>query len=119
MKGLLGRAHLHNVLIIDTGEKFLCGEEQHLLQGMTTLGKRGIPSGCHGGGCGVCKIQITSGKIETLVMSRDYVSEGEEKKGIVLACRTFPRGPVSLKVIGKLSKNILRTSATNKKYGFV
>ncbi len=115
----LGSARSHNIMILDTGEDFLCGEDQHLLQGMTTLGKRGIPSGCHGGGCGVCKIQITSGPIVTLVMSRDYVSEGEEKKGIVLACRTFPRGAVSLKVIGKLSKNVLRPSITTKKYGFV
>jgi ferredoxin len=107
------------VTIKDTGEVFSCSEDQHLLQGMTSLGKRGIPSGCHGGGCGVCKVKITQGEVETLVMSRAYVTEEEEKEGIVLACRTFPRGSISLKVIGKLSKNVLRSSASTKKYGFV
>jgi len=113
------QARRHEVTIKDTGEVFSCSEDQHLLQGMTSLGKRGIPSGCHGGGCGVCKVKITQGEVETLVMSRAYVTEEEEKEGIVLACRTFPRGSISLKVIGKLSKNVLRPSTSSKKYGFV
>ncbi len=114
------KAQRFEVTILDTKEVFLCNENQHLLKGMTSLGKRGIPSGCHGGGCGVCKVKITEGEVETLVMSRAYISEEEEKEGISLACRTFPRSTISLEVVGKLSKNILRSSATPpKKYGFV
>ncbi len=108
----------HRVKIIDTGEVYACVESQHLLKGMVSLGKRGIPSGCHGGGCGVCKIRITAGNYETRVMSRDYVTAEEEAEGIVLACRTFPRSNLSLEVIGKLAKNVLRPSV-KKKYGFV
>ncbi len=51
-------------------------------------------------------------------MSRDYVTAEEEAEGIVLACRTFPRSNLSLEVIGKLAKNVLRPSV-KKKYGFV
>ncbi|MES9878731.1 MAG: 2Fe-2S iron-sulfur cluster-binding protein [Candidatus Sedimenticola sp. 1PA] len=108
----------HQVTILDTNEAYTCFSDQHLLKGMVSLGKRGIPSGCHGGGCGVCKVQIVSGEVEVLSMSRDHVSEEEEKTGVVLACRVFPKGDVALKVIGKLSKNVLRPS-TRKKYGFV
>jgi ferredoxin len=107
------------ITIEDTEEFFSCSENQHLLQGMTSLGKRGIPSGCHGGGCGVCKVQITNGEVETLAMSRSHVSKQEERSGVVLACRTLPRSSVSLKVIGKLSNNILNRSASSKKYGFL
>lgn len=108
----------HQVTIVDTNEQYACSESQHLLRGMLSLGKRGIPSGCHGGGCGVCKVHINNGDIDTLSMSRKHVTESEEKDGIVLACRTFPKSDVSLKVVGKLSKNVLRPSE-NKKYGFV
>ncbi len=108
----------HQITIIDTGEIYACAESQHLLKGMVSLGKRGIPSGCHGGGCGVCKVKIKEGDYSTRVMSREHVTEEEEAQGIVLACRTFPRSNISLEVIGKLSKNVLRPSA-NKKYGFV
>ncbi len=108
----------HGVTIIDTGEVYACAESQHVLKGMVSLGKRGIPSGCHGGGCGVCKVKITKGEYETKVMSRDYVTVEEEAQGIVLACRTFPRSDLSLEVIGKLAKNVLRPSG-KKKYGFV
>lgn len=106
------------ITIIDTNEKYMCSENSHLLRGMKTIGKRGIPSGCHGGGCGVCKIQIVKGNVETISMSRAYISKKEEEEGIVLACRAFPQTDVSLKVIGKLSRNILKPN-TIKKYGFV
>ncbi len=109
----------HNVEIVDTNETYFCREDQHLLAGMASMGKRGIPSGCHGGGCGVCKIHVLQGEVETGAMSRKYVSEEEERDGVVLACRTFPRSSIKLKVIGKLSKNVLRPSANVKKYGFV
>ena len=99
---------MHQITLLDTGETYPCKANKHLLQGMLSLGKKGIPSGCHGGGCGVCKIQVIHGDIETIVMSRAHVSEAEETQGITLACRTFPRSDIELKVIGKLSKNILR-----------
>ncbi len=108
----------HQITIEDTGEIYLCPADQHLLNGMVSLGKRGIPSGCHGGGCGVCKVKVRQGRYDTLPMSRQHVSQEEEVQGIVLACRTFPKSNLSLEVIGKLSQNVLRPSG-NKKYGFV
>lgn len=104
----------HEITILNTGESFLCSEKKHLLQGMSSLGKKGIPSGCHGGGCGVCKIKITTGDYSKLVMSRAHVSEVEEKEGIVLACRVFPLSDISLDVVGKLTTNIQRPSAVIK-----
>lgn len=108
----------HQVKILNTGESYPCAESQHLLTGMLALGKRGIPSGCHGGGCGVCKVKVVSGDITTQSMSRAHISEQEEMEGVVLACRTFPSSDVKVSVVGKLSKNVLRTSKP-KLYGLV
>jgi ferredoxin len=98
------------ITIENTGESFKCQSDRHLLSAMSRMGKKGIPSGCQGGGCGVCKIQINSGVYDTKKMSRAHVSADEEASGSVLACRVFPRSDLSLSVIGKLQKNIVKKS---------
>ncbi|PCJ47002.1 MAG: ferredoxin [Gammaproteobacteria bacterium] len=108
----------HLVEIDKTNESFICKQAQHILSGMAAMGKKGIPSGCHGGGCGVCKVHILDGKVKTKSMSREHISDEEIKLGIVLACRAYPESRIKLKVIGKISKNVLKT-ITKKKYGFV
>jgi ferredoxin len=108
-----------SILIEETGETFNCRPEQHILSAMASMGKKGIPSGCHGGGCGVCKVRLLSGEYKTEKMSRAYVSENEEKKGIALACRVFPKSDIHLSVIGKLRKNILKKTGAVKRYGLV
>ena len=79
-----------------------------LLVGMERLGKKGIPVGCRGGGCGVCKIEITEGSYQKRVMSREYVSVEDEAVDRVLACRVRPSSDIRLKVIGKMCKNVCR-----------
>lgn len=99
-----------NVLIEETGETFRCSPNESLLVGMERLGKKGIPVGCRGGGCGVCKVEITSGDYVKRVMSRDYVSIEDEAAGRVLACRVKPASDITLRVLGKMAKNVCRTS---------
>ena len=94
------------------GVSYNCPEDENILRAMVDLGKRGIPSGCHGGGCGICKVRILSGKVRTKRMSRDHVSEEEERDGYVLACKAFPLSPLRIEVI-KLTK------AMGRRYGFV
>ncbi|CAG4885421.1 Ferredoxin [Georgfuchsia toluolica] len=98
----------HLVTIEETGETFRCSDQESLLVGMEKLGKRGIPVGCRGGGCGVCKIQIVSGAIKKRVMSREHISVADEAAGRVLACRSKPTSDVVLRVVGLMKKNILR-----------
>jgi ferredoxin len=94
------------VTIADTGEVFRCGEHETLLAGMERLGRRGIPVGCRGGGCGVCKIRIESGAFSARAMSREHVSAEEEGAGIVLACRVKPLSEIRLAVLGQMRKKV-------------
>lgn len=98
----------YNVVIEETGETFRCSPQESLLVGMERLGKKGIPVGCRGGGCGVCKVEIIAGTYLKRVMSRDYVSEEDEQAGRVLACRVRPTSDIRLRVLGKMSKNLCR-----------
>ncbi len=99
-----------HTICIQGGAAYLCREDESVLAGMCRLDRRGIPLGCRGGGCGVCKVEVLSGQYTSLVMSRAHVSVEDEAAGRVLACRIFPRSDLALRVIGKLQKNICRAA---------
>lgn len=101
------------VLITDTGETYTALANETLLKGMERLGKKGIPVGCRGGGCGVCKVHVLSGEVRKGRMSREKISEEEESAGFVLACRTWAESAVTLAVIGKMGKAVRRDTAAN------
>jgi ferredoxin len=103
-----------DVCIEDTREHYPCTEMRSLLEGMEVLGRRGIPVGCRNGGCGVCKVFITSGTFVSRVMSRAHVSMEDERAGRVLACRVRPTSDISLTVIGKMKKSVCRTLETRR-----
>lgn len=98
-----------SVRVLPTGESYLCGGHETLLQGMARIGKKGIPVGCLNGGCGVCKVSIQGGGVrKTGSMSRAHVSAEEEARGVVLACRVAPTASVELTVLGLMKKALLR-----------
>lgn len=101
----------YTVTIGDTGEQYQCRPDETLLKAMERLGKKGIPVGCRGGGCGVCKVKILSGDTERKRMSRAHVTEQEEAAGYLLACRAFAASDVELTVIGKMQKAFVKSTA--------
>lgn len=97
-----------NILIEDTSEHYACSGTRSLLEGMVSLGRKGIPVGCRNGGCGVCKVAVLSGEFEARAMSRAHVSENEERLGQVLACRVRPATDIRLAVLGGMKKSVCR-----------
>ena len=94
-----------SVRIEQTGESFPCATDENLLKGMLRLGRKGIPVGCVGGGCGVCKVRILEGEVKALgPISRAHVSLADEAAGLTLACRVAPCTDIRLEVAGKLEK---------------
>jgi ferredoxin len=77
------KADTHSIRILDHEKIFFISDDKH-------LGTYLKPEGCHGGGCGICKIKIISGEVRVLSMSKKHVSEEEKEKGFTLACRVFP-----------------------------
>lgn len=97
---------MFEIRIEDSGETYRCRADESLLAGMERLGRRGIPVGCRGGGCGVCKVHIAQGDYRTRVMSRACVSADEEAAGTVLACRVCPDSDLSLSVLGAMKRRV-------------
>ncbi|WP_411888108.1 2Fe-2S iron-sulfur cluster-binding protein [Hydrocarboniphaga effusa] len=97
---------VYQVLIADTSEVVTCSSGQNVLAGMEQLGRKGIPVGCRGGGCGVCKVRVLTGEYETGRMSRACVNQEEQDEGIALACKLYPKGDLELQVIGKMLRAV-------------
>ena len=98
----------HQVVIAETGESFACASAETALNALSRSGRKGIPVGCRGGGCGVCKVQVLTGEFRTRPMSRCHVSEADEARREVLACCIYPESDVQLRVVGKMQKAICR-----------
>ena len=100
---------VYTVTIDDDESSYRCADHRSLLEGMEALGRKGIPVGCRNGGCGVCKVRITSGTCARRIMSREHVTEEEEAAGYVLACRVNPTSDIRLAVVGSMKGTVCRT----------
>ena len=80
---------------------FQCDSTEHLLVAMGKAFIKDVQTGCCQGGCGVCKIVVEQGEFTTKVMSREKVSEEEQSRGIVLACRVYPRTNLTISCLPK------------------
>lgn len=99
---------VYTVVIANTGERYPCRSDQSLLAAMEGLGRKGIPVGCRGGGCGVCKVWIQAGTVRCERMSRAHVSAEEEACGHVLACRAFPASDLDLRAVARMARCLER-----------
>ena len=95
------------ITLADSGLSFPCAQEQNVLAAMERLGRQGIPVGCRGGGCGICRVQVVAGAhYRTLKMSRAQVSDADRVAGICLACKLIPQGPLTLRALGLFSARV-------------
>ena len=104
------------ISIEDSGETFKCDEDQNVLAAMERLGRKGIPVGCRGGGCGVCRVQIVGHALNgeqyrTLKMSKTQVSDEDREAGIALACKLVPLSDLTVKPLGLLQKRLSPAAA--------
>ncbi|MGE3691891.1 MAG: 2Fe-2S iron-sulfur cluster-binding protein [Novosphingobium sp.] len=91
-------AHIeHLVTDLASKQTFGCLDGETLLGAAIRSGRQIIRVGCRAGGCGMCKVRILGGRYETGKMSRAHVSEAEESKGFVLACRTMPSSAIEFR----------------------
>jgi ferredoxin len=114
-----GSAMTYTVRISNTHEDFHCAADQTLLGAMEALGRKGIPVGCRGGGCGVCKVRIDAGRVHCETMSRACVSAREQRHGHVLACRAHPLSDLTLTAVDRLAHCIQRSLARQPAASFL
>ena len=109
---MANRIHIEN-----GNDSFLCPDGLDVLRGMECLGRKGIPVGCRGGGCGVCKVRVISGRVRTETMSCACVSDEERAQGYALACKLFALEELRLEVVGKMARSFGSIGGTFHFYG--
>ncbi|HEV2715621.1 MAG: 2Fe-2S iron-sulfur cluster binding domain-containing protein [Pseudomonadota bacterium] len=102
---------MFNITVSETREVFSCPDDKSVLEGMVRLGRRGIPLGCRGGACGVCKVEVLSGRYVQKPMSRCHVDADDEREGRVLACRISPSTDLEIRVVGNMKRAVLSQAA--------
>lgn len=98
--------NLYEITLAESDVSFGCKADQNVLQAMERLGRKGIPVGCRGGGCGICRVQVKQGQFRTLKMSRAQVSEQDAAVGIALACKLIPEGDLEIHPLGLLHERL-------------
>lgn len=66
---------------------------------LAALGKAGVDLvsvGCRGGGCGVCRVRVISGRYQLGKVSRAHCSEADQAEGLTLACRLYPESDLEV-----------------------
>jgi len=105
---------LFQITIEGSSDSFTCAAGKNVLKAMEQLGRRDIPAGCRGGGCGICRVQVVgNGEYHTGRMSREQVSVEDEARRICLACKLIPDSDLQLRVLGKWQKQFLPDSVSD------
>lgn len=92
-----------NVFVKNKNESRVCYGNKNLMDSLGSYS--GVaPKGCHNGACGVCKVSIVSGDFELEKVNRKYISEEEEAKNIVLACKVIPKSDMEIEFMKKKKK---------------
>lgn len=91
----------YQITVESDGEPFPCPQGERVLIAMERVGRKAIPVGCRGGGCGACRVRVRAGLYTTGRMSRDHVSAADKDRGYALACRLYPEGDLILELAGK------------------
>jgi ferredoxin len=82
----------HRIYVEGTNISFYCAEDEAVFRAMLRAGKGPLRYGCCGGGCGVCRMKIVSGKWAGFKsMSAAHVGNEDKKEGIVLLCCVQPK----------------------------
>ena len=86
---------------------FECQSDEDVLSAMKRAHLAVVPVGCRGGGCGVCRVEVDSGKFVAGKMSVAHVSRDEmQARTAALACKMFPVEDVVIRPTGRLFQKI-------------
>lgn len=95
----------YEVFEVLSGQSFRCAEGQSVLRAMEAQGKRCIPVGCRGGGCGLCRVRVLSGAYRSGRMSRGHVPAKAAAEGLALACQVFPQTDLTIEYFRHVGGN--------------
>lgn len=80
---------------------FGCFARESVLAAMQRQGIGGLVLGCRSGGCGVCRVHVSTGCYRLGPVGRNHLSEEDQDCGFALACRLFPEADLHITLAPK------------------
>src|SRR5215468_11011072 len=79
------------------GDTVVCRPDEAVLTALLRSGAR-VVFGCRGGGCGTCKMRLTSGQVEYGRCSAAVLSEDDKREGSFLSCQARPFSDLTVRL---------------------
>lgn len=79
------------------GESVVCHRDETVLAAILRSGAK-VVFGCRGGGCGTCKMRLTSGQVEYGRCSAAVLTEDDRSSGSFLSCQARPLSDLTVEL---------------------
>jgi ferredoxin len=80
---------LYTITFHPLGDAVACRAAETVLSAILRSGAK-VVFGCRGGGCGTCKMRLTSGQVDYGRCSAAVLSDDEKREGSFLSCQARP-----------------------------
>jgi len=92
-----GEAGVCTITLRPGGDTVACGPEETVLGAILRAGAS-VRFSCRGGGCGTCKMHLTSGEIDHGRCSAAVLPEEEKLRGWFLSCQARARSDLTIEL---------------------
>jgi ferredoxin len=103
-----GEAGVYTITLRPVGSIVACGPEETVLAAILRSGAS-VMFGCRGGGCGTCKMRLTSGQIAHGRCSAAVLLEDEKKCGWFLSCQARALCDLTIELSAANKYHVLRS----------
>ncbi len=86
---------MYTLTLSPVGDALPCSPDETLLAAIQRSGAS-VFFGCRGGGCGTCKMRVTSGRVEHGRCSAAVLTAEEKEAGWVLSCQACARSDLTV-----------------------
>jgi ferredoxin len=97
---------LYTITFHPLDDTVVCRADETVLSAILRSGAK-VVFGCRGGGCGTCKMRLTSGQVDYGRCSAAVLSDGEKGEGSFLSCQARPLSDLT---VGLTATNRYRRS---------
>jgi ferredoxin len=87
----------YTITLRPSGDTVLCHREETVLSAILRSGAK-IMFGCRGGGCGTCKLRLSSGRVAHGRCSAAVLPEEEKANGSFLSCQARALGDLTIEL---------------------
>ena len=88
---------VYTITLTPSADVVACRRDETVLSAILRSGAK-VVFGCRGGGCGICKMRLGSGRVDHGRCSAAVLSDDEKRDGLFLSCQARPLGDLTVEL---------------------